>query len=77
MQNSILLRHHLNYLESINKNKKLVSLSQTNLSDLKIQILYNKEYKLTEFDRYKYITAYDYITDSLGCDKYNLNEGIT
>ena len=52
INNSILSRHYLNYIESINKNSKLISL---NLSELEIQNLYNKEYKLTEFDIYKYI----------------------
>lgn len=42
-----------------------------------IQSLYDKKYNLTEFDIYKYVTAYDHITESLGCDKYNLTEGIT
>ena len=73
MQYSILQRHYLNYLESINTNKKLIS--QT-LSAIEIQNLYNKKYQLTEFDIYKYITAYDHIVNSMGCDKYKLTEGI-
>lgn len=72
--NSILSRHYLEFLETINLNGDLLS---QNLSDTEIQTLYNKEYKLNEFDIYKYITAYDYINESLGCDKYNLTEGIT
>jgi hypothetical protein len=73
MQNSILTRYYLNYLETINQNKKLES---SNLNELEVQNLYNKNYNLTEFDIYKYITAYDCITESLGCNKYNLTEGI-
>lgn len=71
--NSILSRHYLNYLETLDLNGQLMS---QNLSDTEIQTLYNKEYKLTEFDIYKYIVALEHITESLGCDKYNLTEGI-
>lgn len=75
MQNSILSRHYANYLEMLaNNNNKLVS---TNLSDLEILQLYDSKYKLTEFQIYKYITAYDFINDSLGCSKFSLTEGIT
>lgn len=72
MQNSILSRHYANYLEMLANNKKLVS---TNLTELQIQNLYDKKYNLTEFEIYKYITALDFISDSLGCSKYNLTEG--
>jgi len=58
----------------LEQNKKLISY---NLTDAEIMELYNKKYNLTEFDIYKYITAYDYIMDSLGCTKYTLTEGIT
>jgi len=74
MQKSILSQHYLNYIESINKNNKLVS--QT-LSDMEIQSLYSKKYKLSEFDIYKYITALDHISNSLGSDKIKFTEGIT
>ena len=40
--NSILSRHYLNYLETLDLSGEL--LSQT-LSDIEIQTLYNKEYK--------------------------------
>jgi hypothetical protein len=56
--NSILTKHYLDYINTINNNKILTS---QYLSDLEIQILYNKKYKLSEFEIYKYITAYDYI----------------
>lgn len=75
MQNSILSRHYKNYLEMLaNNNNKLVS---TNLTDLQIQNLYNKKYNLTEFEIYKYLTVLDFISDSLGCSRYKLIEGIT
>src|SRR6267378_4785196 len=73
MQNSILSKHSQNYLESINIHKTLVS---QNLSDLEIKSLYNYKYELSEFDIYKYITAYDYIVDSLNSN-ITLTEGIT
>jgi len=72
LQESILSKHHLDYQEIINKNNKLIS---TNLSDLEIKNLYNKKYSLSEFDIYKYITAYDYIRDSLN-SSITLTEGI-
>ena len=73
--NSILASHYKNYLNMLaNNNNKLVS--QT-LSDLEISQLYDNKYSLTEFDIYKYIIALDYITQSLGCSKYTLTEGIT
>jgi len=73
--NSILSKHYVNYLKMLaDNNNKLIS---TNLSDLEISQLYDSKYQLTEFDIYKYITAYDYITESLGCNKYTLTEGIT
>lgn len=74
---SILAQHYIDYMSidsTLNNNKNFTS---QYLNDLDIQKLYNKEYKLTEFDIYKYITAIDHINDSLGCDKYNLTEGIT
>ena len=75
MQQSILQRHYLNYmnLESVHNYKIIKS---QNLSAIAIQSLYDKKYNLTEFDIYKYVTAYDFIIESLGCDKYNLTEGI-
>ena len=73
--NSILSRHYKNYLNMLaNNNNKLIS--QT-LSDIEISQLYSKEYNLTEFEIYKYIIALDYISDSLGYNKYTLTEGIT
>jgi hypothetical protein len=71
--NSILSRHYLEYLKTLNLNGELLS---QNLNDKEIKTLYNREYKLTEFNIYKYITAHDYIIESLGCYKYNLTEGI-
>ena len=74
---SILSQQYLDYMSidsTLNNNKNLTS---QYLSDLEVQNLYNKEYPLTEFDIYKYITAIDHINNSLGCDKYNLTEGIT
>lgn len=75
MQTSILQRHYLNYmnLESIHNQKIIES---QNLSAIAIQSLYDKKYNLTEFDIYKYVTAYDFIIESLGCYKYKLTEGI-
>jgi hypothetical protein len=73
--NSTLSKHFLNYQESLIKNNnKLVS---SNLSDTQITQLYDKKYNLSEFDIYRYITAYDYLIDSLGHSKYTLTEGIT
>ena len=75
MQNSILSRHYANYLEMLaNNNNKLVS---TNLSDIEISQLYDSKYQLTEFEIYKYLTALDFITDSFGCSRYRLTEGVT
>lgn len=74
INNSILSRHYSDYLETLDQKGRLFS--QT-LSDIEIQNLYHTKYNLTEFDIYKYITAIDHINDSLGCDKYNLTEGIT
>jgi|SRR6266404_1453535 len=73
INNSILETHFLNYEETLQTHNKLVS---TNLTDLEIKNLYNKKYKLNEFDIYKYITALDYIADALRCSKYSLTEGI-
>jgi hypothetical protein len=72
--NSILSKHYSEYLEILDLNGGLYS--QT-LNDMEVQNLYHKKYKLTEFDIYKYITATNYINESLGCDKYKLTEGIT
>lgn len=72
--NSILSRHYTNYLKMLEKINKLVS---ANLTDFEISQLYNKKYNLTEFEIYLYITALDYITQSLGCNKYTLTEGFT
>jgi hypothetical protein len=74
INNSILARHYLNYLEKIDLNGRLFS---PTLSEIEIQNLYNEKYNLTEFDIYKYLTAADYISESLGCNKYKLIEGIT
>jgi hypothetical protein len=74
MKISILHSHYLDYLEAIKKNSIIVS---NNLSDIQNQELYNTKYNLTKFDIYKYFTAYDYINESLGCNKYTLTEGIT
>jgi len=76
INNSILSKHYLDFssLESTNNNnKKIVS---QNLSDTEIKNLYDPKYSLTEFNIYKYVTALDYINESLGCDKYKLTEGI-
>jgi hypothetical protein len=72
--NSILASHFLNYQEILKTNNKLIS---TNLNELEIQNLYNNKYSLNEFDIHRYITAYDFIIDSLGCEKYTLTEGIS
>lgn len=66
INNSILSRHFLNYQEMISINNKIIS---TNFSDSEIAQLYDKKYHLSEFDIYKYITAYDFIEDSLSCNK--------
>lgn len=39
--------------------------------------MYDSKYNLTEFEIYLYVTALDYINESLGCNKYTLTEGIT
>jgi len=74
LNNSILATHYTNYMRSKNINNKLIS--QT-LTDLEISQLYDKKYNLTEFEIYKFITAHDYINESLGCNKFTLTEGIT
>lgn len=56
------------------KNKKLVS---NNLTDSEILELYNKKYNLNEFRIFLYITAYDQISNYLGCNKFTFTEGIT
>lgn len=71
---STLAHYYLNYINTIETNKKLIS---NNLTDSQISQLYDSKYKLTEFQIYKYITAYDFINDSLGCSKFSLTEGIT
>lgn len=48
-----------------------------NLNILEVLELYNPKYSLTESDINNYIEAYDKITNSLGCNKYKLTEGIT
>ena len=53
------------------------SATSQNLDILEVLELYNPKYNLTESDITKYITAYDKITNSLGCNKYKLTEGIT
>jgi len=72
--NSILSTYYTNYINIMETFKKWIS---NNLTNIKIQELYNKKYNLTEFDIYKYITALDYINYSLSYTKYNLTEGIT
>ena len=76
--NSILSTYYSNYTNLINNslitNNKLIS---NNLSELEISKLYNKIYNLSEFDIFKYIFVYDFIQDSLGCNKFSLTEGIT
>ena len=75
MQNSIFSTHYANYLKMLaNNNNKLISKT---LSELEIQNLYSKEYKLNEFEIYLYITVLDSVSDSLGCSKIKLTEGIT
>jgi len=53
------------------------SITSQNLDILEVLKLYNPKYNLTESEIIKYITAYDNITNSLGCNKYKLTEGIT
>lgn len=53
------------------------NITSQNLSTLEVLELYNPKYNLTESDIVKYITAYDKITSSLGCNKYKLTEGIS
>jgi|SRR6266853_284716 len=48
-----------------------------NLNILEVLELYNPKYNLTELEINSYIEAYDHITNSLGCNKYRLTEGIT
>jgi len=74
IKKSILFQHYLNYINSMIQNNKLIS---KNLNDIEVQELYNKKYKLSEFDIYKYITALDHISNSLGSDKIKFTEGIT
>ncbi len=74
INNSTIYKHFLIYQESIIKNSKLIS---TSLTDSEISQLYDKKYNLSEFDIYKYITAYDYIVSSLYSNKYTFSEGIT
>ena len=76
LNNSLLASHYSRFTTLKNLNKQLTSCS-TNLTDSEISELCNPKYNLTEFDIYKYITAYDYISDSLNCNKYTLTEGIT
>lgn len=71
--NSILSIHYSEYLEILDLNGELFS---QNLTDIEFQNLYNKKYKLTELDIYKYIVAIDYINESLGFNKYSLTKGI-
>ena len=51
--------------------------SSQNLNTLEVLELYNPKYNLAESDINSYITAYDKITNYLGCNKYKLTEGIT
>ena len=77
LNNSILSQHYLDFVSidsTLNDNKNLTS---QYLNDLEVLDLYDPKYNLTEFDIYKYITAIDHINGSLGCDKYNLTEGVT
>src|SRR6266404_2802855 len=74
INNSTIYKHFLIYQESIIKNSKLIS---TSLTDSEISQLYDKKYNLSEFDIYKYITAYDYIVSSLYSNKYTFSDGIT
>ncbi len=53
------------------------NITSQNLTNLEVMELYNPKYNLSESDIKKYITPYDNITSSLGCNKYNLTEGIT
>lgn len=53
------------------------TITSQNLDILEVLELYNLKYNLTESDITKYITAYDNITNYLGCNKYKLTEGIT
>ena len=76
VNNSILYNHFLSY-QNQKATTNNINLISSNLKDSQIQELYNKKYNLSEFDIYKYITAHDYIVDSLGLSKYTLTEGIT
>ena len=69
----IIAKHYLDYLEVIKTYPKLIS---QNFSDIEIQELRDKRYKLTEFDIYKYINAYDHIRESLNCDRFTFTEGM-
>jgi len=74
LNNSILSTHYLNYLNMLEtNNNKLVSI---NLTDTQILELYDKKYKLSEFDIYKYITTLDYAINTLNCNKFKFIEGI-
>ena len=69
----IIAKHYIDYLEIIKTNPNLISQI---LSDMGIQGLRDKKYKLTEFDIYKYLNAYDHIRESLNCDRFTFTEGI-
>jgi hypothetical protein len=72
MNNSMLSKYYLEYLRNKTNNKNLVS---QNLNEIEIQTIY-KNNNISEFDMYLYITAYDFIKDSLNCNNITLNEGI-
>jgi hypothetical protein len=74
LNNTTLAYHQLEFNKIINSNQNITS---TNLTDQEIFQLHNPEYNLSEFDIYKYITAYDYIRDSLNCNNITFTEGIT
>jgi hypothetical protein len=81
MQHSILSRHYQDYLEIIKNNGLLSPHNFKNIPMnefllVLLELQNNKDrYKLTEFDIYKYLTAYNYILNSLNCNKYKLTEG--
>jgi len=72
--NSILITHY-NKLKNLNELDQ--RLRSNMLTNQEVESMYDKKYNISEFDIYKYITAYDKIVGSLGCDKYKLSEGIT
>jgi hypothetical protein len=59
INNSVLSLHYNNLIKLKRLDQKIRSNILTNQE---IESLYDKKYKLSEFDIYKYITAYDHIS---------------